>query len=238
MGHPWPARGVGRRKRTGITKEDIGVKLTIEEYNEACKKAVMRYTDIWNDLTRKMGYWVDMDAPYVTYENKYIESVWWCHNSTIKICSTRANHSAAACGRNRIEFTRVEPTRCVPRRQGHHGHSPFKALPECGARVLEHAGSEKAEAYGHLPSTSWHGRPRRGRSLQHGLTVGLNRYVHRSHQEPVHRRAGLVVLAEDLMGKHFGGKSAGTRGNARSAAPNCAARGTSNCSIGPNPWKA
>ena len=77
MGHPRPACGVGREKELGITKEDIGVKLTIEEYNEACKKAVMRYTDIWNDLTRKMGYWVDMDAPYVTYENKYIESVWW-----------------------------------------------------------------------------------------------------------------------------------------------------------------
>ena len=77
----WDTHGLpvelGVEKELGITKEDIGVKLTIEEYNEACKKAVMRYTDIWNDLTRKMGYWVDMDAPYVTYENKYIESVWW-----------------------------------------------------------------------------------------------------------------------------------------------------------------
>ena len=77
----WATHGLpvelGVWKELGITKEDIGVKLTIEEYNEACKKAVMRYTDIWNDLTRKMGYWVDMDAPYVTYENKYIESVWW-----------------------------------------------------------------------------------------------------------------------------------------------------------------
>ena len=64
-------------KELGITKEDIGTKITIEEYNAACKKTVMRYTDIWNKLTEEMGYWVDMSDPYVTYENKYIESVWW-----------------------------------------------------------------------------------------------------------------------------------------------------------------
>ncbi|MCB9195047.1 MAG: isoleucine--tRNA ligase, partial [Flavobacteriales bacterium] len=64
-------------KELGITKEDIGKKITIEEYNQACRKAVMKYTDVWNDLTEKMGYWVDMEHPYVTYENKYIESVWW-----------------------------------------------------------------------------------------------------------------------------------------------------------------
>ncbi len=61
----------------GITKEDIGKKISIEAYNTACKEAVMKYTDIWNDLTEKMGYWVDMNQPYITYENKYIESVWW-----------------------------------------------------------------------------------------------------------------------------------------------------------------
>src|SRR5210317_615777 len=69
----WDTHGLpvelGVEKELGITKEDIGVKISIEEYNEACKKAVMRYTDIWNDLTRKMGYWVDMEDPYVTYEN-------------------------------------------------------------------------------------------------------------------------------------------------------------------------
>ncbi|MCB0381677.1 MAG: class I tRNA ligase family protein, partial [Flavobacteriales bacterium] len=51
--------------------------ITVEEYNNACKEAVMRYTDIWNNLTKQMGYWVDMNDPYITYENKYIESVWW-----------------------------------------------------------------------------------------------------------------------------------------------------------------
>ena len=64
-------------KELGITKEDIGTKITIEEYNAACKKTVMKYTDVWNKITEEMGYWVDMSDPYVTYENKYIESVWW-----------------------------------------------------------------------------------------------------------------------------------------------------------------
>ena len=77
----WDTHGLpvelGVEKELGITKEDIGKKLSVEEYNEACEKAVMRYTDVWNDLTRKMGYWVDMDNPYITYKPKYMESVWW-----------------------------------------------------------------------------------------------------------------------------------------------------------------
>ena len=64
-------------KELGITKEDIGKTISIEDYNSACRKAVMQYTDIWNDLTQKMGYWVNMDDPYVTYDSKYMESVWW-----------------------------------------------------------------------------------------------------------------------------------------------------------------
>ncbi len=77
----WDTHGLpielGVEKELGITKEDIGKSITIAEYNEACRKAVMKYTDVWNDLTRKMGYWVDMENPYITYENTYIESVWW-----------------------------------------------------------------------------------------------------------------------------------------------------------------
>ncbi len=64
-------------KELGINKEDIGAKISIEDYNKACKKAVMKYTNEWEDLTNKMGYWIDMDNPYVTYSSKYIESVWW-----------------------------------------------------------------------------------------------------------------------------------------------------------------
>ncbi|WP_025742469.1 isoleucine--tRNA ligase [Aquimarina pacifica] len=77
----WDTHGLpvelGVEKELGITKEDIGTKISVEEYNEACKKAVMRYTDIWNELTQKIGYWVDMEDPYITYKSKYMESVWW-----------------------------------------------------------------------------------------------------------------------------------------------------------------
>ncbi|WP_179318900.1 isoleucine--tRNA ligase [Winogradskyella helgolandensis] len=77
----WDTHGLpvelGVEKELGITKEDIGKKITVEDYNEACKKTVMRYTDTWNDLTKKMGYWVDMDDPYITYKSKYMETVWW-----------------------------------------------------------------------------------------------------------------------------------------------------------------
>ncbi|MEY4433707.1 MAG: hypothetical protein RLZZ44_1841 [Bacteroidota bacterium] len=77
----WDTHGLpvelGTEKELGITKEDIGKTISVEQYNEACKKTVMRYTDVWNDLTEKMGYWVDMEDPYVTYKSKYMESVWW-----------------------------------------------------------------------------------------------------------------------------------------------------------------
>src|SRR5690554_292394 len=64
-------------KTLGITKEDIGKSITVEEYNDYCRKEVMKYTDVWNDLTEKMGYWVDLENPYITYENGYIETLWW-----------------------------------------------------------------------------------------------------------------------------------------------------------------
>ncbi|MGD9929959.1 MAG: isoleucine--tRNA ligase, partial [Mangrovibacterium sp.] len=64
-------------KSLGITKEDIGTKITVEEYNAACRREVMKYTKEWEELTRRMGYWVNMDDPYITYDNRYIESVWW-----------------------------------------------------------------------------------------------------------------------------------------------------------------
>lgn len=77
----WDTHGLpvelGVEKKLGITKEDIGSKISIEEYNRICRKEVMTYTDMWKNLTEKMGYWVNMDAPYITYENKYIETLWW-----------------------------------------------------------------------------------------------------------------------------------------------------------------
>ncbi|MEM6542716.1 MAG: isoleucine--tRNA ligase, partial [Bacteroidota bacterium] len=77
----WDTHGLpielGVEKELGITKEDIGTKISVEDYNEACKKAVMRYTDVWNEMTELLGYWVDMEDPYITYKPKYMESVWW-----------------------------------------------------------------------------------------------------------------------------------------------------------------
>ncbi len=77
----WDTHGLpielGVEKELKITKEDIGKKISVEEYNAACKKAVMRYTDVWNEMTEKVGYWVDMEDPYITYQSKYMESVWW-----------------------------------------------------------------------------------------------------------------------------------------------------------------
>ena len=77
----WDTHGLpielGVEKELGITKEDIGKKISVEEYNEACRKAVMRYTDVWNRVTESYGYWVDMSDPYITYDPKYMETVWW-----------------------------------------------------------------------------------------------------------------------------------------------------------------
>jgi isoleucyl-tRNA synthetase len=63
-------------KTLGITKEDIGTKISIEEYNKACREDVLKFKDKWDELTEKIGYWVDLDNPYITYDNEYIESVW------------------------------------------------------------------------------------------------------------------------------------------------------------------
>jgi len=77
----WDTHGlpveISVEKSLGITKEDIGKKISVEDYNKACRKEVMRYKDLWDDLTVKMGYWVDLKNPYITFDNKYIETVWW-----------------------------------------------------------------------------------------------------------------------------------------------------------------
>ncbi len=77
----WDTHGLpvelGVEKALGITKEDIGKSISVADYNKACRKDVMKYTDMWEDLTHKMGYWVDMHDPYITYDNRYIETLWW-----------------------------------------------------------------------------------------------------------------------------------------------------------------
>lgn len=77
----WDTHGLpvelGVEQRLGIRKDDIGKKISVAEYNKACRSDVMKYTDMWEDLTSRMGYWVDMDDPYITYDNRYIETLWW-----------------------------------------------------------------------------------------------------------------------------------------------------------------
>jgi len=77
----WDTHGLpvelGVEKELGITKEDIGKRISVEEYNQKCREAVLRYKDKWDELTVKMGYWVDLNDPYITFDNKYIETLWW-----------------------------------------------------------------------------------------------------------------------------------------------------------------
>ena len=84
----WDTHGLpielGVEKELGITKEDIGVKISVEDYNKKCREVVMRFKDKWDDITQKMGYWVDLNNPYVTFENNYVESLWWCLSELYK----------------------------------------------------------------------------------------------------------------------------------------------------------
>ena len=77
----WDTHGLpvelGVEKALGITKEDIGKTISVADYNAACRKDVMKFTKEWTDLTHRMGYWVDLDDPYITYDNRYIETLWW-----------------------------------------------------------------------------------------------------------------------------------------------------------------
>ncbi|MGB1075538.1 MAG: isoleucine--tRNA ligase [Flavobacteriales bacterium] len=200
-------------KELGITKEDIGSKLTVEEYNAACRKTVMRYTEEWNELTRQMGYWVDMEQPYVTYENKYIESVWWLlgqiHEKGLlyKGYTIQPYSPAAGTGLSSHELNQpgayrdVKDTTIV---------AQFRTWPECGDRIRQHASPEQAEVLKDLPVDflAWTTTPWTlpsntaltvGPDIEYVLVKTTNRYT----GEP-----GLVVLAEALLGKHFGGKKA------------------------------
>ena len=84
----WDTHGLpvelGVEKMLGITKEDIGKKISVEEYNATCRKEVLKYKDKWDELTNKMGYWVDLSNPYITFENNYIETLWWCLSELYK----------------------------------------------------------------------------------------------------------------------------------------------------------
>ena len=101
----WDTHGLpvelGVEKNLGITKEDIGKKISVDEYNAACRREVMKYTGEWEDLTRRMGYWVDMPNAYITYDNRYIESVWWLLGELYKRLSLQRLHHPALLSRRR-----------------------------------------------------------------------------------------------------------------------------------------
>ena len=117
----WDTHGLpvelGVEKQLGITKEDIGKKVSVDEYNAACRAEVMKYTREWTDLTKQMGYWVDLDNPYITYDNKYIETLWYLLKELYK-------KGYLARSRYRTLVARAQPAGLLSRCKRHHLHRP------------------------------------------------------------------------------------------------------------------
>lgn len=199
----WDTHGLpvelGTEKELGITKEDIGKTISVEEYNEACKKTVMRYTDVWNDLTEKMGYWVDMEDPYVTYKSKYMETVWWIlkqiYNKdllykgyTIQPYSPKAGTGLSSHEVNQPgSYRDVTDTTVV---------AQFKAKNESLPNFLQGFGDVHILAWTTTPwtlpsNTALTVGPR----IDYVLVETFNQYTFRPAK---------VILAKNLVGKQFG----------------------------------
>ncbi len=201
----WDTHGLpielGVEKELGITKEDIGTKISVEEYNQACKKAVMRYTDIWNDLTRKMGYWVDMDNPYITYKPKYMETVWWLLKQiygkellykgyTIQPYSPKAGTGLSSHELNQPgTYQDITDTTVV---------AQFKAKKETLPDFLKPYGDVYFLAWTTTPWTLPSNTALTvGPKIEYVIVKTFNQYTFK----PVN-----VVLAKNLVGKQFSGK--------------------------------
>jgi len=201
----WDTHGLpielGVEKELGITKEDIGKTITVEEYNAACRKAVMRYTDIWNDLTQKMGYWVNMDDPYITYEPKYMESVWWLLKQiyeknlmykgyTIQPYSPKAGTGLSSHELNQPgTYQDVTDTTVV---------AQFKAIKDSLPGFLQNEGDIYFLAWTTTPWTLPSNTALTvGAKIDYVLVDTFNQYTF----EPTK-----VILAKNLVGKQFGGK--------------------------------
>ena len=201
----WDTHGLpielGVEKELGITKEDIGKTISVEDYNAACRKAVMRYTDVWNDLTEKMGYWVNMDDPYVTYDPKYMESVWWLLKEiytknllykgyTIQPYSPKAGTGLSSHELNQPgTYQDVTDTTVV---------SQFKALQESLPECLQNQGEIHFLAWTTTPWTLPSNTALTvGLKIEYVLVKTYNQYTF----EPI-----TVVLAKALIGKQFSGK--------------------------------
>ena len=136
----WDTHGLpvelGVEKKLGITKEDIGHKISIEEYNRTCREAVMEFTGVWEELTRKMGYWVDMKHPYITYENKYIETLWWMLKQLFdKGLLYKGYTTLLACRGYGPQQPRAQPAGMLPRREGHDLHGAVRNHPRRAERI-------------------------------------------------------------------------------------------------------
>ncbi|MCF8713838.1 isoleucine--tRNA ligase [Joostella atrarenae] len=203
----WDTHGLpvelGVEKELGITKEDIGTKISVEEYNEACKKAVMRYTDIWNDMTRKIGYWVDMEDPYITYKPKYMESVWWLLKQiyskdlmykgyTIQPYSPKAGTGLSSHEINQPgAYQDVTDTTIV---------AQFKAKDETLPAFLKGFGTVHFLAWTTTPWTLPSNTALTvGPKIDYVLVKTFNQYTH----EPINVVVGKPLLKKQFSGKYF-----------------------------------
>ncbi|MCL5127393.1 isoleucine--tRNA ligase [Algibacter sp. L4_22] len=202
----WDTHGLpielGVEKELGITKEDIGKTISVEDYNAACRKAVMRYTDVWNDLTQKMGYWVDMDDPYITYEPKYMETVWWLLKEiytkklmykgyTIQPYSPKAGTGLSSHEVNQPgAYQDVTDTTIV---------AQFKAIESTLPDFLKNEGDIHFTAWTTTPWTLPSNTALTvGPKIDYVLVQTYNQYTFK----PIK-----VILAKALVGKQFGGKN-------------------------------
>jgi isoleucyl-tRNA synthetase len=203
----WDTHGLpvelGVEKELGITKEDIGTKISVEEYNKACREAVMRYTDIWNRLTEKMGYWVDMNDPYITYEPKYMESVWWLlgelynKNLLYKGYTIQPYSPAAGTGLSSHELNQpgcyqdVKDTTVVAQFKVLEGESLPSSLEGGSRRVATTFFLAWTTTPWTLPSNT---ALCVGPKIEYVLVETFNQYTH----EPIN-----VILAKELVGYQF-----------------------------------
>jgi len=202
----WDTHGLpvelGVEKELGITKEDIGTKISVEDYNKKCREVVMRFKDKWEEITEKMGYWVDMTQPYVTFENEYIESLWWAlkelynKNLLYKSVSIQPFSPAAGTGLSSHELNQpgtykdVKDTTIV---------AMFKAIRnEESAQLYSSLGDTDDAYFLAWTTTPW------TLPSNCGLTVGPNiQYALVKTFNPYTQQLIYVILAEPLLMKHF-----------------------------------
>jgi isoleucyl-tRNA synthetase len=198
----WDTHGLpvelGVEKELGITKEDIGTKISVEEYNQKCREAVVRFKDKWDEITRKMGYWVDLENPYVTYHNNYIESLWWClkelHKKGYLYKSVSIQPYSPAAGTGLSSHELNQPG-CYKDVKDTSATVMFRLLPNS---IIQ---AEKPELPVYV--MAWTTTPWTLPSNL-GLTLGPNiNYALVKTLNPYTHELQYVVLAEALLGKYF-----------------------------------